>query len=97
MLQQVASLLVNEFRHSDVVARLGGDEFCVLFTGSDKSEIERPLQNLQEDIKRTFKDKPYDVGYSVGIVDYAKDRHESIQELLAEADQRMYEQKASRR
>ncbi|MDA0978052.1 MAG: hypothetical protein O3B72_05815 [Proteobacteria bacterium] len=36
------------------------------------------------------------MGYSVGVVEY-EDRHPSIDKLLEEADQLMYEQKRTRK
>ena len=84
------------FRNSDVVARMGGDEFCVLLTGTDTAHVDRPLENLTASINLQNNHTPYDIGFSVGVVEY-EDRHESIATLMEEADHLMYEQKRTRK
>ncbi|NIQ98451.1 MAG: diguanylate cyclase, partial [Desulfuromonadales bacterium] len=74
---QIGRILLNEFRNSDVIARLGGDEFCVLLTGTPASNIERPMQNLDEGFKRWNQEVPYEIGYSVGAVTYDPAIHRS--------------------
>lgn len=90
---QVAGILLNEFRNSDVIARLGGDEFCVLLTGTSANDVERPIQNLDESIRQWSETVPYRIGYSVGTVTYDVDKHPTINDLLAAADRSMYENK----
>lgn len=93
VLIQVAEILLNEFRNSDVIARLGGDEFCVLLTGTSANNLERPVQNLDEGIRQWSQTVPYNVGYSAGTVTYDVDKHPTISDLLADADRLMYENK----
>lgn len=93
VLIQVAGILLNEFRNSDVIARLGGDEFCVLLTGTSANSVERPIHSLDERIRQWSETVPYKVGYSVGTVTYDPDKHLSIADLLADADRLMYEHK----
>lgn len=96
VLKNIGSLLQSTFRNSDVVARLGGDEFSVLLTGTDTQHVDRPLANLRESIDSQNRLTPYDIDYSVGVVEY-QNRHKSIDKLVAEADMLMYEQKRARK
>lgn len=96
VLKNIGSLMQSVFRNSDVVARMGGDEFCVLLTGTDTTNVDRPLENLTESINLQNSHTPYDIGFSVGVVAY-EDRHESIATLMEEADHLMYEQKRTRK
>ncbi len=96
VLKNIGTLLQSVFRNSDVVARMGGDEFSVLLTGTDTDHVDRPLANLAESIELQNKHTPYEIGYSVGVVEY-DDRHESIAKLMEEADHRMYAQKRTRK
>ena len=96
VLKNIGTLMQSVFRNSDVVARMGGDEFCVLLTGTDTDHVERPLSNLTESIEMQNQHTPYDIGYSVGVVEFDK-RHQSLSRLMEEADHLMYEQKKTRK
>jgi diguanylate cyclase (GGDEF)-like protein len=96
VLKNIGSLLQSVFRNSDVVARMGGDEFCVLLTGTDTTHVDRPLENLSDSIQLQNNHTPYNIDYSVGVVEY-DERHKSINTLMEEADQRMYEHKKIRK
>lgn len=86
--------LLKNFRRSDVVARLGGDEFCVLLSGADEREVRQSLQRLRLRLER---DGAYRIGFSAGIARFDPSRHASVDDLLKDADQRMYEAKRHKR
>ena len=94
--KNIGSLMLSVFRNSDVVARMGGDEFCVLLTGTDTAHVDRPLENLSDSIQLQNNQTPYDIGYSVGVVEFEK-KHNSLDQLMQEADSLMYEQKKTRK
>jgi diguanylate cyclase (GGDEF)-like protein len=94
LLKNIGSVLSSVFRNSDVVARIGGSEFCVLLTGTDTDHITRPLENLTESIRIQNQHTPYDIGYSVGVIEYDK-RHETLSTLMQEADNLNYQQKCT--
>ncbi len=104
LLQQVAQRLGRCVRRHDTVARLGGDEFVVMLqdlhtepeAALDQARVvgEKILQALSE---------PYDLAghqfhgtCSVGITPFHND-HETIGELLKQADLAMYQAKAAGR
>ncbi|MEQ8289092.1 MAG: sensor domain-containing diguanylate cyclase [Gammaproteobacteria bacterium] len=82
-------------RESDLVARLGGDEFAILFVNTPKNAalnlIARLQQSLNEYNQETSHD--YDITFSYGVVEFIPDKHNSIEELLKDADSVMYENK----
>jgi len=98
-LQQIADCLNRAVRQGDVIARIGGDEFCILadsinFTGL-KSLAHRVLQTINE-LTIYQGANAGKVGVSIGAVwHHQQSRWNTAQELLAAADQAMYQAKSS--
>lgn len=93
-----SNILMEIFRDSDVVGRLGGDEFVVLLTSTSQDETTEVLNRLQAMITNhniTAK-RGYDIAYSVGTIQYDKNIHSSIADLINAADQLMYIQKKNK-
>jgi len=91
LLQQFSAHLESTFRDSDVVARLGGDEFCVLLSGATVPDIDRPIATLRDLMDDA--DSEVTASFSVGAAAYDPDKHASLGDLLAEADDDMYANK----
>lgn len=91
-----AMLLKDTFRASDVIARLGGDEFAVaVIEDSSDNAVETLLRRLDDNIKidnGTLK-KGYRISLSAGASTLKPHESRSIEMLLAEADNHLYEQK----
>jgi diguanylate cyclase (GGDEF)-like protein len=98
-LQEFAQALTETFRDSDVLGRIGGDEFAVLVTNTSFEGSDSALQRLSQMLARRDlrASRKYNIHYSVGVVAFDPERHANISELMAEADQAMYEQKAQRK
>lgn len=98
-LKTFADVLRIAFRESDVIGRLGGDEFVALLTGSSHVETTAIMARLREilDERNATLQRGYDIRFSVGQIEYDPSRHESIDNLLADADAAMYAQKQSGR
>jgi len=97
-LQDFSSILKDTFRDSDIVGRIGGDEFAVFQVDCSAKACENNLKRLQKNVT-TFNSqssKNYNIEFSVGIVEYNNQRHESIHHMLADADNLMYKQKKIR-
>jgi diguanylate cyclase (GGDEF)-like protein len=88
LLVTFAKHLLKNFRQSDVVARLGGDEFCVLMSGTVEEQVRQSLHRLKCRLETVGGGA---IRFSAGIATFNAHRHSAIEDLLREADQRMYE------
>ncbi len=104
LLQQVAQRLASCVRRHDTVARLGGDEFVVMLEdlGADARAADAKTRVVGQKILQTLS-KPYELAghqfhgtCSIGITPFHND-HESIGELLKQADLAMYQAKGAGR
>jgi diguanylate cyclase (GGDEF)-like protein len=92
MLREVASLIKEQVRDSDYVGRLGGDEFGALLIGCpiDKArQIATDICNAIADYRFVWKDKIFNIGISIGLVEIS---HISgtIQDVMSAADSACY-------
>ena len=87
-----AEAIKNTFRDSDIYARLGGDEFVVLLTDTSVELVGDILNRLDTVIKdyNSTAQRGYHINYSSGLAIYDSNKHKSIDDLLDEADKRMY-------
>jgi diguanylate cyclase (GGDEF)-like protein len=96
-LKRTAEVLEQTFRDSDVVARLGGDEFGVLaIEASGHSEATIKARILECLKSNCAKESPYQISLSLGVARFDSSSRTSIGELMAKADQAMYEHKKRR-
>ncbi len=94
-LRDVASVLRNTFRASDIVARIGGDEFVVMVRGEEENFPQEAGQRLAEAVK-VFADgnpRPYLLSLSIGSASVSPGQTTSLDSLLERADHSMYAQK----
>jgi len=99
LLQQVAMIMQDRVRETDVLARLGGDEFGVLLEHCplDKAEqIADKLRQAIRDYRFIWDDKAFEVGVSIGVVPIESDSG-NMAHLLAAADAACYIAKDSGR
>ena len=92
MLREVATLIKEQVRDSDFVGRLGGDEFGTLLVGCplDKSrQIAADICNAVADYRFVWKDKIFNIGISIGLVEIS---HASgnLQDSMSAADSACY-------
>ncbi|MEM7352436.1 MAG: response regulator [Acidobacteriota bacterium] len=96
VLRRVAIVLTDHLRRSDRVARWGGDEFVILFpdgspAGASKA-LEKVLGVLEQERFEDLEPAPR-ISFSAGVVNV--DRRSSLDEIVAKADQLLYQGKAS--
>jgi diguanylate cyclase (GGDEF)-like protein/PAS domain S-box-containing protein len=92
MLREVATLIREQVRDSDFVGRLGGDEFGALLMGCpiDKAtQIATDICNAVADYRFVWKDKIFNIGISIGLVEIS---HVSgtVQDVMSAADSACY-------
>jgi two-component system cell cycle response regulator len=97
-LQETASVLRQSLRSSDVVGRIGGDEFVGLALSAVEGGDEAVRGRLQEALKkiRERPGRPYQLTFSVGVLCSPADSEETMETLLARADELMYQEKHRR-
>lgn len=92
-----AQALEATFRECDVIARLGGDEFAVLAIEASSQSEATIRARLCEHLKSSAAERSkYSISLSLGAARFNPRSNASIGELMAQADQAMYEQKRSR-
>lgn len=98
-LVRTAQILKGTFRRSDIIARIGGDEFAVLALDAGQANAQILTERLQETLKRANAEQKteYTFSLSMGVVHYDSQESLSIQDLMAEADQKLYIHKHSRK
>jgi diguanylate cyclase (GGDEF)-like protein/PAS domain S-box-containing protein len=99
LLVDAAAVLMRVARSSDVVGRLGGDEFCLLAVGEPTSAKEAVEHRIRDEIRahNASARRPYDVSVSIGSAVFDPETPDSLEDLIAQADGRMYENKRARK
>jgi diguanylate cyclase (GGDEF)-like protein len=77
---------------------MGGDEFVLLIPGAKGEELDLKLERMRSVAKRAGDStpEPSDLSMSVGVATYPDDGSDA-EDLLAEADRRMYKSKRLRK
>ncbi|NGX15162.1 EAL domain-containing protein [Wenzhouxiangella sp. XN24] len=92
MLREIAGILKEQIRDSDIVARVGGDEFGLLLVGCplDKArQIADDVCGAIRDYRFVWRDKIFSVGASIGLVQIGPESG-SIEDTLSAADSACY-------
>lgn len=92
VLKEVAYLISQTFRKTDLVFRYGGEEFAIIITETSKEKAIIPLERLRQTIANhsfTFDGNKIKVTVSIGVSDVSDDI-ETVQKLIDEADKALY-------
>ncbi|CAA6604048.1 FOG: GGDEF domain [Rhodospirillaceae bacterium LM-1] len=92
----VKQLLIHNTRPIDLVSRLGGDEFAVWLENADQEVAEKRAQVLLDASRSlaSFSGSPEKIlGVSLGIAVHDPRRSETLEGMIARADEAMYEVK----
>ncbi len=94
-----ANILKSCLRSSDLLARIGGDEFLALVTsGSDSfgilflDRVKKACETLNQK-----SGKPFYVELSMGVQPFELNPQTDLQQVVSDADKKLYEAKKSRR
>jgi diguanylate cyclase (GGDEF)-like protein/PAS domain S-box-containing protein len=92
---ELARIIRETFRKSDVKGRMGGDEFAVFPIDESRRGLDAVLKRLNGNIDKfnANKNNPFEISISMGVSCFDPDYPCSIDELLVRADKLMYEQK----
>jgi len=98
VLQEIASVLRETVRSTDMIVRYGGDEFLVVLTetGENSEEVADRIQHAVHDNEKLRQISGFRVTVSVGSIFWHPHADFPIEEALARADARMYEDKRRR-
>lgn len=95
VLQGVATALLDSVRAEDTCFRYGGDEFCVILPRCSSDEALQIVdQRFRDRLEQVLEDFPGKVGFSVGISEALPGQYPEADDLIRQADRRMYEFKA---
>ena len=92
MLREVAKILRQAVRDSDTVGRVGGDEFGMLLVGcplEKARQIADDVCRAVNDFRFVWKDRIFNVGVSIGLVEIAREGG-TMEEAMAAADSACY-------
>jgi len=99
VLVEIANILKETYRNSDVIARIGGDEFVIIPVGVAGDNMGVITERLQKSLEtHNLKvNRSYNLALSAGIAYYDPENPCSIDELLLQGDKLMYEQKIKKK
>ena len=94
-LAETAAILKETFRESDIIGRMGGDEFAILAINTADETREVLINRLYNTLEAYNKlgNRKYQLSLSMGIAHYDPGTPCSLDELMAQADTLMYEEK----
>lgn len=93
-LQQVAEIIAEQCRSTDIPGRIGGEEFGIILTAVDAKAGYIFAERLRQTIELKFVDSAYDVTISVGMAE-ATEENKSLtpDQLIRTADAALYSAK----
>lgn len=98
-LVEVANVLKDSCRRSDILARMGGDEFALLIADADTMCGNVIADRIQEKLEshNSSPGRRYPLSLSIGLVAANVTQHAELERLLDEADKAMYDAKQRKR
>ncbi|HEX5928842.1 MAG TPA: diguanylate cyclase [Solirubrobacterales bacterium] len=92
MIQEIAAVLRDRTRESDVLARIGGDEFAIVLPRCTPAEARVVAESVAQAIAehRSGDERLAPVTASVGVAMFGEDPRTSIESVISEADTAMY-------
>lgn len=93
LLRTISQVMRELFRSEDVVARIGGDEFAILLPSTDAESAQAILKRLNEKLE-AMNEQPREIDLSLSIGASTGDQDALLVDVMKQADNLMYEDKA---
>jgi two-component system cell cycle response regulator len=100
VLRKTALRLIQSVRTDDTVCRIGGDEFLLIMKDTDSVVAKGTTQRMREVVAETpikTRQGPITVTTSVGFTVRSGSEHESVDQLIEQADRALMRSKAEGR
>lgn len=99
LLQQICDVLKEHVRQPEFIFRLSGDEFVIVLLDKNEKEGKKRIRKWRTEVEalRQKHQKDYDFSFSFGVSCVGAGNSFSAGEIIAQADERMYEEKLRRR
>lgn len=94
VLKEIAYIMNQNFRQTDILFRYGGEEFTVILTETPQKTACVPLERLRKKIENNkflFNGKEFSLTVSIGIS--SNTDYDTAQEMFDEADKALYKAK----
>jgi len=95
LIRQVAAMIINNVRASDICARYGGDEFVIMFNETGKQDVKPAVERIIHGMASgtfDFGEDKISTTLSAGIASYPEDGND-VKTVMANADEAMYSSK----
>jgi two-component system cell cycle response regulator len=94
-LRDIARMLGETFRESDIVARVGGDEFCVLLSGPSVASGHAAVERLNAALSahNDGSGRPYVLAVTIGFGEHDPEVDCTLESLMNRADHDLGEQR----
>ncbi len=95
VLTGIAECLGNNIRKSDIIIRYGGDEFLAVLPNANGRDLRKAIEKMKKRVKEWSEKLDFGFPVSISVGGYAQnpDRKKSVDEVLIEADKRLYKDK----
>lgn len=92
-------VIKSALRKGDAVARLGGDEFAVFLELDNSDALEKVIQRIHQAVERhnDTSGKAYRLSLSIGAELFREGADASVEEIISQADRKMYERKREKK